>query len=211
MRGIIALHTRRFEESAQYFTTALEAFRADDSRYGEAATLSNLSRAQLELGDTEAALDTSRQVVEIYRDLGAGFRPANGLYALGIVLTATGRLDEALERLTEALRIFREARQQFWEGMTLFRLAKVRLSAGQWRQSASHAEQALIILRDVGGEWRVANALTLLGRALDGMGQSVRAHACWQDSLGIYTSLGSPEAQEVQKLLGGESASSVAV
>ena len=211
MRGIIALHTRRFDESAQYFTTALEAFRSDGSRYGEAATLSNLSRAQLELGDTKAALDACRQVVEIYRDLGAGFRPANGLYALGIVLTATDRLDEALERLTEALRIFREARQQFWEGMTLFRLAKARLSAGQWRQSASHAEQALIILRDVGGEWRVANALTVLGRALAGMGQSVRAHACWHDSLHIYTTLGSPEAQEVRQLLGGESASSVAV
>ncbi|MEC3994695.1 BTAD domain-containing putative transcriptional regulator [Actinacidiphila sp. DG2A-62] len=211
MRGIIALHTRRFEESAAYFTTALEAFRSDGSRYGEAATLSNLSRAQLELGDTEAALDASRQVVEIYRDLGAGFRPANGLYALGIALTATGRLDEALEGLTEALHVFREGRQQFWEGMTLFRLAKVHLAGGSWRQAASHAEQALVILRDVGGEWRVANALTVLGSALFGLGQPVRAHACWQDSLGIYTALGSPEAQEVRQLLGGDAETTVAV
>ncbi|MFI1094576.1 BTAD domain-containing putative transcriptional regulator [Streptomyces sp. NPDC020917] len=211
IRGIIALHTRRFEESAEYFATALEAFRSDGSQYGEAATLSNLSRVQLELGDTEAALDASRKVVEIYRELGAGFRPANGLYALGIALTAAGRLDEALEGLTEALCTFREGRQQFWEGMTLFRLAKVHLAAGGWRQSASHAEQALVILRSVGGDWRVANALTVLGRALAGMGQPVRAHACWQDSLGIYTALGSPEAGEVRELLGGESASSVAV
>ncbi len=211
MRGIIALHTRRFEESAQYFAVALEAFRADGSRYGEAATLSNLSRVQLELGDTEAALENSRQVVQIYRDLGAGFRPANGLYALAIALTATGRLEEALDALSEALRIFREARQQFWEGVTLFRLAQAHLRADQWRQAASHAEQSLVILRDVGGEWRIANALTVLGRALAGLGQPVRAHACWHDSLRIYTALDSPESQEVRRLLGDGSASSVAV
>ncbi len=207
MRGIIALHTRRFEESAQYFAVALEAFRADGSRYGEAATLSNLSRVQLELGDTEAALENSRQVVQIYRDLGAGFRPANGLYALGIALTATGRLDEAVDALSEALSIFREARQQFWEGVTLFRLAQAHYAAGRSRQSTAQVEQALVILRDVGGEWRVANALTLLGRALATMGQPERAHACWQDALAIYTSLDSPEAQAIREFLNGESPS----
>ncbi|HEY5836496.1 AfsR/SARP family transcriptional regulator [Streptomyces sp.] len=211
LMGIIALHGRRFGECAEHTMVALDAFRSDGNKHGEAAALSNLSRAQLELGDTGAAVDATRQVVAIYRELGAGFRLGNGLYAMGIALTATDRPDEAIDRLTEALRIFREARQQFWEGMTLFRLAKAHLTVGQWRQSASHAEQALVILRDVGGEWRVANALTLLGRALAAMGQSVRAHACWHDSLGTHMALGSPEAHEVRGLLGGDSASSVAV
>ncbi len=115
------------------------------------------------------------------------------LYAMGIPLTATGRLDEAQTCLTEALQIFQDARQQFWEGMTLYRLAEVHLAARRWRQSAAHVEQSLIILREVGGEWRTANALTVLGRALGGMDQPVRAHACWQDALSVYTSLGSPE------------------
>ena len=127
---------------------------------------------------------------------------------MGIALTATGRPDEAIDRLTEALRIFQEARQQFWEGMTLFRLAKVHLAVGGWRQAAAHVEQSLVILREGGGEWRTANALTVLGSALAGMGQLVRAHACWHDALGIYTVLNSPEAQDVRRLLGGESASS---
>ncbi|MFC5027919.1 tetratricopeptide repeat protein [Streptomyces sp. SID13666] len=211
LRGGIALQGHRFDECAEYHSNALEAFREDGNRHGEAAALSNLSRAQLELGDTDAAVSATEQVVAIYRGLGAGFRLGNGLYAMGIALTTTDRLDEATVCLTEALGIFHEARQRFWEGMTLFRLSKVHLAGGQWRQSASHAEQALVILREVGGEWRTANALTVLGRALAGFGQTIRARACWHDALGIFTALGSPEADEVRRLIDDRSSPAVAI
>jgi tetratricopeptide (TPR) repeat protein len=214
LRGSIAHHGRRYEDCAEYHRAALAAFRADGNRHGEASALSNLSRAQLSLGDSDAAVTTSMEALAIYRDLGAGFRLGNGLYTMSIPLTAIGRLDDAHACLTEALQIFRDARQQFWEGVTLYRLAEAHLASGRQRQSASHAEQALVILREVGGEWRTANALTVLGRALAGMGQLVRAHACWHDALGIYSVLGSPERQAVLRLLGGgaaPSASSLAV
>ncbi|MCZ4118534.1 AfsR/SARP family transcriptional regulator [Streptomyces sp. H39-S7] len=211
LRGSVALQALRFAECAEYHMIALEAFRDDGNRHGEAAALSNLSRAQLELGETEAAVSTAEQAVTIYRQLGVGFRLGNGLYAMAIALTATRRLDEASACLTEGLGIFREARQQFWEGMTLFRLSKVHLADGQWRQSASHAEQALVILREVGGEWRTANALTVLGRALAGFGQTIRARACWHDALGIFTALDSPEADEVRGLIDDRPTSAVAI
>ncbi|TKA09900.1 AfsR/SARP family transcriptional regulator [Actinacidiphila oryziradicis] len=211
LRGIFAHKGHRFRESAQFHSEALEAFRADGNKHGEAAALSNLSRPQLELGDTAAAVLTTEQVVAIYRDLGAGFRLGNGLYAMGIALTATDRLDEAQSCLTEALGIFREARQRFWEGMTLYRLAKVHLAAGRWRESASLAEQAVVIISETGGEWRKANALTVLGHALTGIGQSLRARACWQDALSVFTALGSPETDEVRRFIGDGPSSAIAV
>ncbi|WP_037910560.1 AfsR/SARP family transcriptional regulator [Actinacidiphila yeochonensis] len=201
LRGIIAHKDRRYEECSALHTAALDAFRADGNSYGEGAALSNLSWAQLSLGDGEGAVATSRAAVAIYRELGAGFRLGNALYALSIPLTAVGLLEEAQAGLTEALQVFRDARQQFWEGMTLYRLATVHLAAGRWRQAAAHVEQSLVILREVGGEWRTANALTVLGRALVEMGQRVRAVACWNDALGLFTALGSPEAEDVRLLL----------
>jgi DNA-binding SARP family transcriptional activator len=214
LRGIIAYKGRRFEECAQYHQAALEAFRADGNRHGEAAALGNLSRVQPEIGQEDAAVATAEQVVAIYRELGVGFRLGNGLYALGVAQTTCGRLDSAVVSLTEAVGIFREARQHFWEGMALFRLANVHLAARRFRQAASHVEQSLVLLREArGGDWRTANALTVLGRALAGMGQRVRARACWQDALALYTAQLSPEAEEVRRLLGlGDSpAPSVAV
>ncbi|SEG33210.1 DNA-binding transcriptional activator of the SARP family [Actinacidiphila yanglinensis] len=211
LRGLVAYKNRRYEDCVAHHTAALEAFRADGNNYGEAAALSNMSWAQLSLGDTDAAVANCEQALAINRELGAGFRLGNSLYAMSNALTATGRLDEALEYLTEALQIFRDARQQFWEGMTQYRLAEVHLAADRWRLSASHAEQALVILRTMGGEWRTANALMVLGRALAAMNQPVRAHACWHDALVIYTALGSPEMQEVRRLLDDGPSSSVGV
>ncbi|MFI0901596.1 BTAD domain-containing putative transcriptional regulator [Streptomyces sp. NPDC020983] len=211
LRGILAFLGRRFAESAAYYTTALEAFRADGNRHGEAAALSNLSRVQSEIGQEDAAVAAAEQVVAMRRGLGVGFRLGNGLYALGIAQTVSGRLDSAVASFTEAAGIFRESRQHFWEGMALFRLANVHLAAGRFREAASCVEQSLGLLRkDRVGDWRTANALTALGRALAGMGQSIRARSCWQEALNIYQALGAPEAQGVQGLLdGGHAAISV--
>ena len=60
---------------------------------------------------------------------------------------------------------------------------------------------ALTVLRGIGGEWRRGNVLTVLGRALDGIGQTGRARVCWQEAASIYEELGSPEAAEVRELL----------
>ncbi|MGW3242125.1 BTAD domain-containing putative transcriptional regulator [Streptomyces sp. NPDC001070] len=211
LRGNAAFPMRRFGECAAHHTTALETFRSDGNQHGEAAALSNLSRAQIELGRLPEAIASAQRAMMIYRELGAGFRLANGLYALAIAYTADGRPQEALSCLTEALQVFREARQQFWEGMTLFRMAEVQLSVGNQRQAAALAEQALTLLRDVGGEYRRANALTVLGKALSGVGQADRARACWRDALAGFTALGAPEAADVQRLLADPSAPAVAV
>jgi DNA-binding SARP family transcriptional activator len=201
VQGIIANRTHRYSDSAQHHAAALEAFRADGNKHGEAAALSNLSRTQLNLGDVDAALAATRQVVDIYRELRAGFRLGNGLYAMGVALTATERLGEAHSCLSEALEIFKDARQRFWEGMTLHRLAEAHLTARRWREAASHAEQALVILQEAGGESWKANTLTVLGQALSQIGEALRARACWQDALSVFTALGSPEASVVRRLI----------
>jgi tetratricopeptide (TPR) repeat protein len=202
LRGMIAAYSGRNEEASDYYRYALDAYRDDGNRHGEAASLSNLSRALIALGDVPAAVASAEQALVLYRELQAGFRLGNGLYALAIALTAADRLDEAFARLSEALEVFREARQPMWEGMALFRMAEAQLASGNFRQAAALSEQSLVLLRQIGGTWRQANALTLLGKALDAIGQADRARACWHDALTEFTALGSPEADEVRRLLG---------
>ncbi|MDX3094506.1 BTAD domain-containing putative transcriptional regulator [Streptomyces sp. ME19-03-3] len=211
LRGMIAAYGRRFEEAAVHYQQGLDAFRADGNRHGEAAALSNLSRVRNDLGDIPAAVAAAEDALSIYRGLRAGFRLGNGLYALAIALTAAHREDEAYACLSEALPLFREARQQLWEGMTLFRMAEVQLASGGHRQAASLAEQSLNLLRETGGAWRWAHALTVLGKSLDGLGQPDRARACWRDALAEFTALGSADAETVRRLLAGPAAPAVAV
>jgi tetratricopeptide (TPR) repeat protein len=200
-RGVIAVYNNLHSEGATYLQEAIDSFRSDGNLAGEASALCNLSRSHLAMGRTASAIELAQLGVDLYDRLGHALRGANGRYALGLALAQSGQIDEATSRLLEALAVFRDSRQRLWEGMTLFRLAEVDLTAQRLTQAAVNAESALTVLRGIGGEWRRGNVLTVLGRALQGIGQSGRAHACWQEALTIYERLDSPEAAAVRSLL----------
>ncbi|MFI1938578.1 AfsR/SARP family transcriptional regulator [Streptomyces purpureus] len=200
-RGVIAIYQNRQDDGEQHLTQAIDAFRGCEDQAGEASALCNLSRIHLGMGRTDSAVTLAQQGTDMYDAMGHALKGANGRYALGLALTQSGRLPAAADRLREALDVFRDSRQRLWEGMTLFRLAEVDIAALRHAQAAANAEMALTVLRGIGGEWRRGNVLTVLGRALDGIGQNGRARVCWQEALGIYEELGSPEVDSVRALL----------
>ncbi|MBI0380711.1 tetratricopeptide repeat protein, partial [Streptomyces albiflaviniger] len=200
LRGVTAILLKRFDEAEAHLLEAIDAFRADQDRPGEAAALCNLSRVHIELGRTMNAIDVAQQGVRIYESLGLGLRLANGKYALGQALISAGRGPEALEALTDAGSLFHESRQRLWEGMTHYRLAEVQLALHHPAEAAAHAEQALA-LGAIGGEWRRAIILTLLGKALMELGERDRADACWRKALSIHERLGEAEGDDVRVLL----------
>ncbi|MYZ35939.1 MULTISPECIES: tetratricopeptide repeat protein, partial [unclassified Streptomyces] len=199
-RGIIAFIQGRHNEAESYLRQAIEDSRADRNIPGEASALCNLSRTQLSLGRTAKAIALAQEGVGIYDRLGLTVRLANARYALGVALTHAGRHKEALEELDEALTNFGKNRQRLWEGTTLFRMAEVHLAAKRPAHAAQHAEQALAF-GCIGGDRIRAGVLTVLGRALEILGQSDRARVCWHEALALYESVDAPEATEVSGLL----------
>lgn len=201
LRGIMAIYEGHYDMGKTHLTDAVEGFRGCEDMAGEASALCNLSRLHLVTGNVSKAVALSRQGMETYDRMGNALKGANGRYALGVALTQSGDLAAASERLQEALEVFRDSRQRLWEGMALFRLAEVDIAAGRCAEAAAGAETALTVLRGIGGGWRRGNVLTVLGRALSGIGQSGRARVCWLEALAIYDELKSPEADEVRELL----------
>jgi tetratricopeptide (TPR) repeat protein len=199
--GIIAGYQNRPAEAEPLLQQTIAAFRADGNQPGEASALCNLSRIHLAIGRTDSAVRLAGQGVALYNRLGLTLRLANGRYALGLALARAGRQDEAQQRLQEALDVFRESRQRLWEGMTLFRLAEVHLDARRPGEAAALSEQALAVLLHIGGEWRRANVLTVLGKALERIGQVDRAKVCWHEALSTLEQLKAPEADAVRLLL----------
>ncbi|MFJ5804417.1 AfsR/SARP family transcriptional regulator [Streptomyces decoyicus] len=200
-RGTVAFIEGRHAEGEDYLRQAIGSFRADGNQPGVAGVLCNLSRLHLLTGRTESAVQLAQEAIEIYDHLGLTVRGANARYALGLALTQAGPLSESLVLFHEALDVFRNARQLFWEGMTLFRIAEVHLADGEPGSAAAAAEQSLAVMQGIGGEWRRGNVLTVLGRALDGIGQLDRARVCWREALSLYEELGSAEAGDVRTLL----------
>ncbi|AVH58143.1 MULTISPECIES: AfsR/SARP family transcriptional regulator [Streptomyces] len=198
--GIIAICRNEHAAGEAHLLKAIDSFRADGNRPGEASALCNLSRVLVSMDRTSAGIELVQQGIAIYDELGLTVRLANARYALGIALGYAGRGNEALQQLTEALTIFIENRQRLWEGTTHFRIAQVHLAARRPAKAAQHAEQALST-GCIGGDWMRANVLTLLGRALEGLGQVDRARACWNEALTIHEQSGAPEAAELRSLL----------
>ncbi|MEV5985864.1 BTAD domain-containing putative transcriptional regulator [Streptomyces sp. NPDC052051] len=199
--GITAFFRGRHSDAERHLEQALANFRSCEDLAGEASVLCNLSRIHLATGRPRSAVALAQRGVETYEALGHALKGANGRYALGMALTENGLCAKAADQLHEALKVFRESRQRLWEGMTLLRLAEVDLAARRPAQASTNAEAALTALRGIGGEWRRGNVLTVLGRALSGIGQRGRAHVCWQEALAIYEALESSEAEIVRALL----------
>ncbi|MFF1482526.1 BTAD domain-containing putative transcriptional regulator [Streptomyces sp. NPDC058301] len=199
-RGIIAFYQNRHADGERFLQEAIDNYRADGNRPGEASALCNLSRIHVNMGRTASAVELAQRGLDIFSEMGLALRVANGRFALGIALTRAGRLDEALSQLGESLQVFQDNRQRLWEGTTHFRIAEAHFAARRPARAAQHAEQALA-LRCIGGEWMRGNVLTTLGRALDQLGQADRARACWREALAIYESTGAAEAKDVRQLL----------
>ncbi|MEU1593864.1 BTAD domain-containing putative transcriptional regulator [Streptomyces sp. NPDC005708] len=199
--GAFAFYQNRYVEAEEHLERAIKDFRACGDLSGTASALCNLSRLHLATDRADSAVRLARQGTGMYEELGHTLKAANGHYALGMALSRNGQLSAASAHLKDALQVFRTSRQRLWEGMTLFRLAEVDLLVRSPAQAAANAEMALSMLRGIGGEWRRGNVLTVLGKALSGIGQTGRAQVCWREALEIYERLHSPEAAEVQALL----------
>ncbi|WP_369223368.1 BTAD domain-containing putative transcriptional regulator [Streptomyces sp. R39] len=199
-RGIIALYQGRNDDGERHLREAIDNYRADGNLPGEASALCNLSRIHVKLARLTTAVELAERGLAIYDQLGMTVRVANARLALGIALSAAGRVPEALEQLHEALRLFRENRQRLWEGTANFRISEAHLVGGHLALAARHAEQALA-LQVIGGDWMRANVLTTLGQALSQLGQTDRARACWSEALNIHEQFGAAEAEQVKRLL----------
>jgi DNA-binding SARP family transcriptional activator len=199
-RGIIALVQGRNGEAEEHLRRAMEGSRADGNLPGEASALCNLSRIHVAMGRTAQGIALAEQGIAIYDRIGRAIRLANAHYALGVALTEAGRHTEALEQLVEALERFEANRQRLWEGTAHFRIAQAHLTARCPARAAQHAEQALAI-GFIGGDRTRANVLITLGKALDSLGQTDRARACWREALSLHEAVGAAEAEEVRELL----------
>ncbi|RLU94564.1 hypothetical protein CTZ27_17735 [Streptomyces griseocarneus] len=201
--GIIATYQHRYEDAEEYLGRALDHFRADGNRPGEASALSNLARVHSESGRVESGVALAEGALAIFRACNVSGRLANGLYAYGIALTHAGCCDEAICKLNEALAIFAAGRHLVWEGLTYFRVAEAHFAAGRPTEAAHQAELALTCFTDnIGFVPQRAPTLTLLGKALDALGQQRRARACWQAALAAYGHWEAVEQAEVRRLLG---------
>ncbi|MFI9595675.1 AfsR/SARP family transcriptional regulator [Nonomuraea sp. NPDC052265] len=201
--AVVVGRQRRHTEALTLFDAASRYYRENGVPAGEALVLSYSARDHLGLGHADDAIAAAEKGLAIFTEIGSGAGTARARYHLGIVLSRVGRLAEAVHHHAECLAFFRSSKQRVWEQRVCSRLAETFIAAGRYPDAVRHAEQALVVSREIGHPYGEALSLTVLGRALRGLGRSARSLDCLRQAYDVFTRLGAPEAGDLKLLLDG--------
>ncbi|NJP91497.1 tetratricopeptide repeat protein [Nonomuraea sp. FMUSA5-5] len=199
--AVVVGRQRRHTEALSLFDAAMRWYRENGVPAGEALVLSYSARDHLGLGRPEDAIAAAEKGLAIFTEIGSGAGTARARYHLGIVLSRVGRLTEAVHHHAECLAFFRASRQRVWEQRVCSRLAETFIAAGRYPDAVRHAEQALVVAREIGHPYGEALSLAVLGKALRGLGSTTRSLDCLRQAFDIFTRLGAPEAGDLKVLL----------
>ncbi|GGS80945.1 BTAD domain-containing putative transcriptional regulator [Nonomuraea spiralis] len=201
--AVVVGRQRRHTEALALFDAASRYYRENGVPAGEALVLSYSARDHLGLGHAEDAIAAAEKGLAIFTEIGSGAGTARARYHLGIVLSRVGRLTEAVHHHAECLAFFRSSKQRVWEQRVCSRLAETFIAAARYPDAVRHAEQALVVSREIGHPYGEALSLAVLGRALRGLGSAARSLDCLRQAFDIFTRLGAPEAGDLKLLLDG--------
>ncbi|SDL84328.1 DNA-binding transcriptional activator of the SARP family [Nonomuraea maritima] len=199
--AVVVGRQRRHTEALALFDAAMRFYRDHDVPAGEALVLSYSAREHLGLGRPDDAIAAAERGLALFTEIGSGAGTARARYHLGIVLSRVGRLTEAVHHHAECLAFFRAGKQRVWEQRVCSRLAETLIAAERYPDAVRHAEQALLVSREIGHPYGEALSLTVLGRALRGLGNAARSLDCLRQAFDIFSRLGAPEAGDIKALL----------
>ncbi|HEX4964912.1 MAG TPA: CHAT domain-containing protein [Thermoanaerobaculia bacterium] len=172
-----ALHSQGEPRAAlDAFEQALEVFeRAGEQGRWTARALHNLAEIHSELGDSEAALQSHRQVLALQRALGDPQGAARTLMNLGVLYSNLGEFDAALESLAPALAVFRQSGDRSWEAAALHNLGSAYYGLGDPERAIANQEQALAIRHEIGDRRGEVRTEVGLGRSYFLLSETARA------------------------------------
>ena len=149
----------RNQEALELHREALSLSRTVSDRYNEAAALGSLGCVHLQLGDHEQAERHLRLSISLSQELATAADPrapsaraglASNYSHLSNVLTALGRLQEAVEQANQSLALSRELGNARIEAFALGRLATAHERLGQYDAAGKLASTALDICKACG-------------------------------------------------------------
>jgi CHAT domain-containing protein/Tfp pilus assembly protein PilF len=161
-----------------------------NSRQNEADRLYQQGVQQFNTSQYQAALESWRAALAIYREIGNRGREGDTLNALGLLFRIAGQPQTAIDLHQQALDIAREIGDLADEGHALGNLGSVYLRLGQYERAIDLYEQALAITREIDDRAGEGRALGNLGESYRSLGQYERAIDFYEQALALFREIG---------------------
>ncbi|MES2960243.1 MAG: hypothetical protein V4792_18795, partial [Pseudomonadota bacterium] len=163
-------------EARQMLETCLELRRELGNAQDIAATLSTLSLARLEAGDSIGATSAEYEALDLFRRLGHRIGEAVGLNHLGLIEMYAGNDAEAQEHLESSLAIARDIEFPELEGAGELMLGEAALESGDLPRAGLHFRRSLAVCQDSADKRGEATAQWWLARLDLATGNGAQAH-----------------------------------
>lgn len=189
----------RFELAAEQAREAINRSLEIGERRTEAGGLEIIATVRQRRGQHQAAVEGYTEALRLAEEIGFAYGKASTLIGLATAHRCLGAPELAAQLCGEVLTTMSGSGMGILEAAALTELAHSRLRLGELDTAATAIGWAVETARRRGQRLVEARALQVLGlvqQRIDGTGSQ---H--WQAALGIFTDLGTPEADEVRALL----------
>ena len=173
----------------EIFEQALQRFREEEDRSGEAITLGWIGNCHKRFGDYPKALQLLGKALGMKRDLADGLEEGKTLSHLGLVYWEMGDYPRAIEHFRSAGQIARKVDDQRLEGSALNNLSLVYDELGEYGKSLAGYERVLELYARVGFPRGRSDTLANTGGVYLLLGQYRRAIDYYRQALEIDRSL----------------------
>lgn len=143
-QGINAFQSRSYEEAADLFQQAADAYQKDDKPLDAAEALNNLSVVLVKLKRAEEALAAVDGTEKLFEEAGDIKRRAMALGNKAAALEKLGNTKEAIALYEEAVKLFHEIGEEDMKTAALQAISDIKLLKGNFSGTALDAVDALI-------------------------------------------------------------------
>ncbi|MGE5658133.1 MAG: CHAT domain-containing tetratricopeptide repeat protein, partial [Actinomycetota bacterium] len=174
-----------FRKSQWHFSTSQALAQNPTERKAQADRLFQQGREQYQVSQFQAALQSWRQALSLYREIHDRNSEGQALGNLGVAYRNLGDYGKAIEYAQQWLAIAREIRDRSSEGGALNNLGLAYGNLGDYGKAIEYAQQSLAIAREIKDRNSEGKALGNLGIAYLDLGDYPKAIEYTQQLLAI--------------------------
>ena len=158
----------KYEDAAEVFTEALEAYQEEGTGELAAEMRVNLGLAKRELGDLEAAITEMQAGLTYFRETEDQLREAQTLGNMALAYAKSKDEEQAQTMYRDAGRIFREIDEDEYYGETILALADMQFRSGNLLEALATFEIGLEHVRNKNHRQKMMKQLLVLKNRLSG-------------------------------------------
>jgi DNA-binding SARP family transcriptional activator/tetratricopeptide (TPR) repeat protein len=199
--GMVEQEQGRYARAASLYQESLILSRENGDKNSEAYGLVNLGEVEKLLGHCDQATAHFRRGLNLFREVGNRSAQSGPLARMGEVEMRQGHHEVAVDYYRQSLVLSRELGDPANEAAARNGLGDAFLAAGRPEDSRHEYTAVLSLAVRIGRKYELARAHDGLAGSYLATGDYSQARPHWQQALDLYTSLGAPEAEQVQARL----------